>query len=403
MPPRTFAFAALALTGLSLVTLAACASRAEDTATDDDPLALESTGVTACTRPMKPATRIRKVVVTHPYTNGDDPKKLYEVLDLHTDGHLVKTGTTFVMGAAGYTPITFTPDGEIGIVVQNDYTLGVFRFDESGHVQVVDAGVRAGCLPQTLVMSPNGDKFYALDPDTANNGGGIYELDIDCSGNITRKGLVVPGGGANALAFMPGSRTQAIYAGIKAFDAADGNDTFLLDMRGPSLKGQGSTFGTTPGIASSLAITTDGKYALVTDDSIKAGNRVGVITLGSMKPRQILPTKAPFQVVPSIYNNAALVVNGDAADELSVLSYDPSNDTTPFAAKGDVPYTLPRPQLPGAAVQITRGSLKGRVLVAELSAVRQVQFNPDGTVTDVDQVTWDETNDGVIGTVGVQP
>jgi hypothetical protein len=41
--------------------------------------------------------------------------------------------------------------------------------------------------------------------------------------------------------------------------------------------------------------------------------------------------------------------------------------------------------------------------VAELKAVRQVQFNADGTVTDVSQVVWDETDDGVIGTLGVQP
>jgi hypothetical protein len=387
-----------------LASFAGCAARNhDDTATDDDPLALEGTASTACVRPMRPATRIRKVVVSHPYSNGDSPKKTYEVLDLHTDGHLVKTGNTFVMGAAGYTPITFTPDGEIGIVIQSDYTLGVFRFDGAGQPQVVDAAMRAGCIPETLVMSPNGDKFYALDPDTATNGGGVYELDIDCSGNITRKGLVVPGGGANALTFLPRSRTQAVLTGIKAFDAADGNDTFLLDMRGPSLIAQGSTFGTTPGIASSMAVTTDGKYGLITDDSLKAGNRVGVITLSSMKPRQVLTTKAPFQIVPSIDNNAALVVNGDSADELSVLSYNPNDDVTPFALAGDIAYTLPRPQLPGAAVQITRGSLKGRVLVAELKAVRQVQFNADGTVTDVSQVVWDETDDGVIGTLGVQP
>ena len=387
----------------SLVMLAGCVAATESSATDDDPLALESTGITACTRPMRPATRLRKVVVSHPYSNGDSLKKTYEVLDLHTNGELRKTGTTFVMGPAGYTPITFTPDGEIGIVIQSDYTLGVFRFDEAGQPQVVDAAMRAGCIPQTLVMSPNGDKLYALDPDTANNGGGVYELDIDCAGNITRKGLVVPGGGANALTFLPGSRTKAVFTGIKAFNGADANDTFLLDMRGPSLMAQGSTFGSTPAIASSLAITPDGKYGLITDDSINAGNRVGVITLASMKPRQILQTKAPFQVLPSIHNNAALVVNGDAADELSVLKYDPSNAETPFALAGDIAYTLPRPQLPGASVQITRGSLKGRVLVTELKAIRQVQFNPEGSITDVSQVVWPETDEGVLGTLGVQP
>jgi hypothetical protein len=352
---------------------------------------------------MKPATRVRKVVVSHPFVDPSGATQKFEVLELHTTGELRKTDKTFTMGRAGYKPIVFTPDGEIGFVAQDKGTIGIFRFDASGTPHVVDIGLAPGFYPNTLVMSPNGDKLYALDPDTAAHGGGVYELDIACDGTVSVKGQIVPGSNANAMTFLPRSRTQAILAGVSAFDSTAGNDTFSLDMSGPSLSAQGSTFGTTPGIASSIAVTPDGKYGLVTDDSLNAGNRVGVITLESMKPRQILDTDAPFQIVPSVYGNAAMVVNGDAFSQLTMISYDPSSTETPFTVKGPMTYTLPDPVLPGASVQITRGSLKGRVLVAELAAVRQVEFSPDGTMSDVSRLTWDRTDDGVIGTIGVEP
>jgi hypothetical protein len=386
-----------------VLVLVACGqtSAPDSLASSDDPLAPAGVDTTVCSRPMRPANRNRKVVVTHPYSAG--PKKKLEVLELHTTGELTKTGVVFQMGPPSYTPIVFTPDGEIGLVPQDDGTIGIFRFDAFGMPQVVDGAFQPGCDASHIVMSPSGNKAYLLDPDTDANGGGVYELDIACDGTVTAKGRVVPGGSANAMAFMPRSRTEAILTGVKAFDSTAGNDTFALDMHAPSLKAQGTTFGAAPGIASSIDVTADGKYALITDDSLKAGNRVGVITLESMKPRQIIDTKAPFQVVASVYGNAALVVNGDSADQLTVLKYDASNAETPFADGGAMNYTLPRPELPGAAVQITRGALKGRVLVTELKSVRQVQFMPDGGVADVSQVLWDKTDEGVIGTLGVQP
>jgi hypothetical protein len=375
----------------------------ETTASSDDPLALAGTPPPGCTRPMKAATRVRKVVISHPYVDSTGATQKFEVLELHTTGELRKTGTTFTMGKAGYNPIVFTPDGEIGFVTQDDGTIGIFRFDFFGVPHVVNIGLAPGFYPNALVMSPNGDKLYALDPDTTAHGGGVYELDIACDDTVSVKGLVVPGNNANAMTFLPRSRTQALLAGVSAFDSTAGNDTFALDLSNPALTAQGSTFGSAPGIASAIAVTPDGKYGLVTDDSLKAGNRVGVITLESMKPRQILTTDVPIQIVTSIYGNAAMVVNGDSFSQLTMISYNPSNTETPFAVTGPMPYTLPDPVLPGASVQITRGSLKGRVLVAELAAVRQVEFTADGAMKDVSQLAFDRTDDGVIGTIGVEP
>jgi DNA-binding beta-propeller fold protein YncE len=356
---------------------------------------------TACPRPVPAADRTRKVVVGHSF--GDNPNR-YEVLDLGRTGRLTKTGVTFEMGRAADRPIVFTRDGKIGLVAQDGGTIGVFRFDAEGRPEVVHAGFKGGFYGHAVAVDPSGTRAYVVDRNTTAHGGGVYELAIGCDGTLTSRGLVVPGGNADALTFLPNGRPRAVLHAAKAFDSAAKNDTFLVDLNSrPSLVAQGDGFGDQAAIASSIAVTQDGKYALVADDSLSAGNRIAVVTLPTMKQRQILKTTVPYALVTSPFDNAALVVNGDSADEITTIRYDRANDVEPFTIAGPLAYTMPRPQLPGAAVQIMRGTLKGRVLVAELMAVRQVQFARDGSVADVAQTTWEKTMDNIVGTVGVQP
>jgi hypothetical protein len=289
------------------------------------------------------------------------------------------------------------------MVPQTDGTIGVFRFDASGAPHVVDPALHGGFSASAITMSPSGDRAYVLDGDTADNHGGVYRLDIGCDGTITPRGLAFPSSAPSVMTFMPQAPGRAVLIGGKAFTSTDGNDAFMIDARGPSLLAQGSAFGDTGGDRSSMSITPDGKYALVGDDDIRAGNRLAVVSLADMTNKQVLTVDSPFSVIASVYGNAALVVNGDDFNEITTLTYHPANTTEPFAVVGPLAYTLPPPQLPGVAVQITRGDLKGRVLVAELAAVRQVQFRSNGTVVDVDRTTWANSDVDSLGTLGVQP
>jgi len=65
----------------------------------------------------------------------------------------------------------------------------------------------------------------------------------------------------------------------------------------------------------------------------------------------------------------------------------------------------PKPQLPSFASLIDRGTLKGRVLIAENTAVRQVAFEPDAGIVDVAYLNFDHDGglDEIVGVIGVSP
>jgi hypothetical protein len=106
--------------------------------------------------------------------------------------------------------------------------------------------------------------------------------------------------------------------------------------------------------------------------------------------------------VASPFGNAALVVSG-FGEELFVLSYDEGNATNPFNVVGTVSYQGNGPGLPGKAVLVDRGDLQGRVLVAEYNGVRQVTFQPDGSVVDHGLSTFGSGTENNVGAIGVQP
>jgi hypothetical protein len=205
------------------------------------------------------------------------------------------------------------------------------------------------------------------------------------------------------MAYLPGDPKQAVLAAGKAFGSAAGTDVHLVDLDALSLTASGTGFAGGDAIPSSLAITMDKKYALIADDGAIIGNRVSVVALPSMKFVQMLPTEFPANVLTSVHGNAALILNDDSTDELTVLGYDATNTTTPFTNKGRVAYKFPKPQIPVSAVQITRGTLAGRVILGENTAVRQVQFMPDGSVVDTAQTTMGSGIPEIVGVVGVQP
>ena len=102
-----------------------------------------------CERAPAAAERPRKVVISHPFKSGPASRNradVFAVWELSADGELARTPQRFAMGrAADGQDIVFTPDGRIGVVVQEDGSLGVFRFTPDG-VEVIHAAF-TGDLP----------------------------------------------------------------------------------------------------------------------------------------------------------------------------------------------------------------------------------------------------------------
>jgi hypothetical protein len=160
-------------------------------------------------------------------------------------------------------------------------------------------------------------------------------------------------------------------------------------------------------IVSSAAITPDGRYALIGDNSAFSGvpNRVAVVAVeaAGLTATQVLsPIEDPYALVASPHGDAALVVSG-FGEELIVLGYDPNDLSTPFSIDGPPIYQGGPPGLPGKAVLIDRGDLRGRVLLTEYNGVRQVTFQPGGSVLDHGLTTFGAGMENNVGAIGVQP
>jgi hypothetical protein len=361
----------------------------------------------ACARVADPtADHVRTVLISHPFDDSGNAASLFEVLSLAVDGTLTRPtpNVTFSMGPASTSSIVFTPDGNVALVAQDDGTVGVVRFDSSGPV-VVHAAFKGPFYAGSIAVDPSGAHAYVLDADTANNGGGVYQVDIACDGSLTSKGLVVPGGTANQMAFVP-TTSRAVLAAGGAFDSPDGSDVDLVDFSAatPSLVASGSGFVDGGAIVSSIAVMPDGKFALAADDGIIVGNRLAAIALPSMENAGILATPNPAALVASPFDNAALILNSDGTDAIRFATYAP-DASTPFSIVGEITYVNPKPQLPSFASLIDRGTLKGRVLIAENTAVRQVAFEPDAGIVDVAYLNFDHDGglDEIVGVIGVSP
>ena len=378
-----------------------------DAATGD--AATSDASPNGCVRVVAAADRARKIVVSHPFANSGDKATVFEVLDLAQDGTITKpaTAVTFQMGTALDAPIVFTPDGDTGLVAQDDGSIGVFRLPSSGPPVVVNAALKGSFYAGSIVLAPDGSHGWVLDDNTAENGGGVYALTIACDGTATVGGLVVPGGGAHAMALLPTDPTKALLASKGAFSSAAGTDVHLIDLVANKEIASVTAFADGKSIASSVAIMPDGQNALVADDGAEAGSRIAVVHLGAatVTALGLLSTPFPSAVVASPFGNAAIALNGDATNQIHVLSYNATSATAPFAITGELAYAFKKPEIPTTASLIDRGTLKGTVIVGENLGVRRLVFGASGTVLDAQKLAYPD--DGpftdIVGVVGVQP
>ncbi len=415
---RPNAFALVALLAVSPLAAVACsdsdgggaaapspaASSEAGSPAPSEPPASSDPGSSQCPRVAKEAERTRKVVISHPFGEDGAKAKAYEVLELSPTGELTRTNEAFEMDR-GLAEIAFTPDGQIGLVAQDDGSVGVFAFDDGGKVRVVNPAFKGTFYASHVVVARDGTRAFLLDAQTKNNGGGVHEVRIGCDGALTYVGLAIPGGQAHAMTLLPTDPDRAVLIAGAAMDSSAGDYAHRIDLASakPTRLASGPVFGDADAIASSVAVTRDGKWALVTDNGLAKGSRMAAIALDTMKPAPAVTVANPAAVVMSPFGNAALLLESDGEDALRPVTYDPTNAAKPFTVGPVLAYKDgKKTELPLIAVTIDRGSLQGRVLVAENQAIRQLAFAADGSVTDLGVLAFDGFT-GMVGSLGIQP
>jgi hypothetical protein len=365
--------------------------------------------VTPCGRQPAAADRDRKVVVAHPYDSAGGQASDWEVFDLSAAGVLSETGVTFQMGRAGLGEVAFTIDGQVGLVAQEDGTVGVLSFDGAGNLQVVHAGFSGSFYAAQVVMDPDDpDRAWVLDAQWRENGGGLYRVRIGCDGTLTDEGRQVEAKLPYGLAWVPDGSGRAVMAGNDVLDSAAEQDAHLLQW-GPPAAVLGSTvaFSDDDDIIGSLAVTADGAYALVGDAQgvFSTPNRVAVVRIdaqGLTPLQELSPIPDPIALVASPHDDVVLVVSG-MGDAFYVLERDAGSPSAPFVLAGEPTYSGSPPALPAGAVMIRRGALRGRVIVSENTGIRMVDLEGEGVVTDHGVFDLGAGLDRITGAIGVQP
>ncbi len=334
----------------------------------------------AGTRPDGP----RKMLVTRP--RSKEPSggygsnaKLLEVLDVSPSGALSRPGTVLTMAGPTQGVPVFTPDGAVAIVPMGGKAgLASIVFDAAGNPTVVEASYAPGgkLSVDRVVIDATGSRAFALDSNTEGNGGGVYEVRIACDGRLTLVGKALASEKAAQLALL--GDTKALYSG-GLLGGAKG-DLHAFDLATQAVSGSVATFGDADAIASSLALTPDGKFAVVTDTSFLAGNRLALVELANMTTKQKLAVDGPEAFLVSPFGNAMMLVQSDTADAYVPVTYTPTAPA-PIALGSKLTVTR-KVELPSGPVVMKSGALKGTVYVVEVSGIRTVRWDAAGKLSD---------------------
>lgn len=363
-----------------------------------------------CPRLPGPDDDVRKVVVSLPYNAGGSKSDRFTVLDLALDGTLTATGTTFDLGRRHMGGIVFSPDGRLGVVATDDGKLGIFRFEDDGSVTVVDPGFGGTFYASEVVMDPSGERVWVLNAQWRENGGGVYAVRLGCDGTPVNEGLRVPGKMVSRLLFRPGDPSRVLAGAIDILDSEAGSEAHLLSWGAqPTRTASVDAFGDDHAMLASATLTRDGRFLLLGDNQEFSNpdlpNRVAVVEVlaDRLEARQILtPIEDPIALLTSPYDDAVLAVSG-YGNNVFVIRYDPQAQP-PFANHGAPAWAdMGKPQLPGGAAQVDRGSLKGLVLMTEVRGIRMLRFEGDGTVTDLGLTSLGDGIEAMPGAIGVQP
>jgi hypothetical protein len=371
----------------------------EDTSLDDTD-DTDDTDSYACHEEPAAADRVRHVVISHPYDASAGQSDTYEVLELDTNGALSRPGTTFNMTRATIGGPVFTPDGEVGIAVGDEGALGIFLIDANGDVVVVEPEWGSGHFyASSVTMDPSGSKFWVVDSNWRNNGGGLYEVELACDGTPTLVGLLAEGKQPTSLLLDPADPTRGIVPARDFHTVTTGANLFEVDLGGPTVLSSTPVFPDDDAIVSHAVWS--GDLVFVSDNSFftDGGDRVGIadVTATGVVAAEIVEVEDPVWLASSPFDDRVLVVSG-YGNGIFVLD----NATGTFVAS-EVSYSGAEPELPGTAAVIDRGSLTGHVLVSEVSGVRQLTIASGGDVTDDGRYSLGSGYVNIVGSLGIQP
>ena len=362
---------------------------------------------TLCERIGLPRSGPRLGVVSFPYTASRENANTYRLFTLDETGATITlASSTFEMGRSTIGTVVFTPDGELGFVAQEDGSIGVFRL-AGAQAEVLHARFQGSFYAERLVMGDLGQYLYVVDPNTRANGGGIYRVRIGCDDTISDDGLWLAGSSLGEPLFSGGR--LVVPARELGGTSPAGESVHLVDVSEPTPARVAGVdaFGDDMAIFGGSAHTGDGRFALVGDSQgvFSIPNRIAVVerTDATITARQVLsPIEDPLSIVMSPFDDAALVVSG-FGDAFIALDHDPQA-ATPFSVRGELAYTGARPALPGHAVLIEYGSLRGLVLVPENLGIRRVRFAAGGVITDLGKTATGASGfENITGALGVQP
>jgi hypothetical protein len=393
---------AMRLISLLCVALVACGDDGgQTTITPDAPT------TTGCGRVPAAADRPRFVVIAHPYTTSGAASAAFEVVQLSATGTLSRftPSRTFMLATrAPFGTITFTPDGEVGLVALDDGKLGVFKLDPEGNATVINPGIDAAFYADRIVMDPSGDRAWVVDSNTRENGGGIYEIAIGCDGVVTERGLVAAARSAGGFALLEGNR--AVIAAREVLTSAAGEDVHLLEWgTPPTLRGGTDAFGDDDVIASGFAVNHTGTTAFLGDSNVTGTNRVAIVGIGETDITMlgvISGITDPSGIAASPFGDVAIVTSSQPPGE-GIYALDKGGANGAWRNRGEITYMGAAAQLPGDVVTIDRGQLAGSVFVSELAGVRRVAFGATGTVEDKGLLALGDGLENIPGAIGVTP
>lgn len=336
----------------------------------------------------------REVVLSFPYDARGRQADLWGTWALSADGNLNPSSTRFSMGRSTMAEVVFTPDGRLALVPQEDGSIGIISEDG-----VVDMGLE-GIYAERIVMEPSGEQAWAIDGNWQENGGGIYPLSIACDSPTVTLGERWLEAKLPADMLLLGD--QRVVIGREVPGSAEGDDLALVDASGAFLAGA-DAFGDDDAVVTDAVLSRDGRYVLIADNSEFSGvpTRVAVVEIegDALIPRQVINIEDPVGLFVAPDDGRVVVVSG-YANALFVLDRTDALDA-PYQLGGEPDYLGSSPQLPGSAALVMRGSLKGRLLVAEVEGVRQVDI--EGGVVDRGLVPSEGSMEAIVGAIGVQP
>lgn len=390
-----------------IVFVAACSGGDDDNTGDDDD---DDDGATGCPRALAAEDRVRYGAIGLPYTGASDPADTWEIVALSTTGGVSFTGTTFEMGRLPFGEVVFTPDGQVGMVAQDDGTVGVFTVSATGVPTVVHAAFAgANFYASRVVIDATGEYAWILDSNFPKNGGGLYRVKIGCPGSaegngaLTDERMLIE----SKLLYDMEIRTPgvAIVYAKSLGDSAFANDLHKLSLDPLDVTSGVDAFAADDdAIVSDLALTNDGNFALIADNNaFGTGNRVSVVDVVPATPTQVqtLSIGDPVSIAVSPFDDVAIVADG-FGNGVYVLEYD-ALTSPPFAAPVELTYAGGAPELPGNFVTIVRGALEGNAYLAELSGIRRIRFEGGGQVTDEGLASRGGGVENIVGAFGFPP